>query len=164
MLRPGRFTPGKENRYPFYSRLCAPQDRSGPVRKILPLPGLDPRTVHTLQNRMPTLKSEKQLNAVLKLGVMSNLYSGQNFLTQLLSLKPPPPRLPRISLLILQFCASYYNQSADLDLTSHLSLSRLRQTLLHCGRYLMVQCLLFSVLRMNAIIDCCYPLVGCPTS
>ena len=31
---PGRFTPRKETRYPLYSRLGVPQDRSGQVRKI----------------------------------------------------------------------------------------------------------------------------------
>ena len=31
--RPGRFTPGKETRYPLYRRLGGPQDRSGRVRK-----------------------------------------------------------------------------------------------------------------------------------
>jgi hypothetical protein len=33
---PGRFTPGKVTRYPFYRRLCGPQDQSGRVRKVLP--------------------------------------------------------------------------------------------------------------------------------
>jgi hypothetical protein len=31
----GRFTPGKENRYPFYRRLGGPQSRSGRLRKNL---------------------------------------------------------------------------------------------------------------------------------
>ena len=31
--RPGRFTPGKETRYPIYRLLGGPQDRSGRVRK-----------------------------------------------------------------------------------------------------------------------------------
>jgi hypothetical protein len=43
--RPGRFTPGKETRYPFYSRLGGPQGRSGRLRKISPPPGFDPPTV-----------------------------------------------------------------------------------------------------------------------
>ena len=30
--RPGRFTPGKETRYPLYRRLCGPQGRSGRVQ------------------------------------------------------------------------------------------------------------------------------------
>jgi hypothetical protein len=34
--RPGRFTPGKETRYPLYRRLGRPQDQSGGVRKISP--------------------------------------------------------------------------------------------------------------------------------
>jgi hypothetical protein len=33
--RPGRFTPGKETRYPLYRRLGGPESRSGWVRKIL---------------------------------------------------------------------------------------------------------------------------------
>jgi rRNA maturation protein Nop10 len=44
--RPGRFTPGKESRYPLYRRLGWPQGRSGRVRKISLPPGFDLRTVH----------------------------------------------------------------------------------------------------------------------
>ena len=36
MPRPGRFTTGKETRYPLYKRLDGPQGRSGRVRKISP--------------------------------------------------------------------------------------------------------------------------------
>ena len=43
--RPGRFTPGKETRYPLYRRLGGHQSRSGRVRKISPPAGFDPRTV-----------------------------------------------------------------------------------------------------------------------
>jgi len=43
--RPGRFTPGKDTRCPFYRRLGGPQGRSGRVRKISHTPGFDPRTV-----------------------------------------------------------------------------------------------------------------------
>jgi len=42
--RPGRYTPGK-NRYPLYTRLGGFHGRSGRVRKSLPSPGFDPRTV-----------------------------------------------------------------------------------------------------------------------
>jgi hypothetical protein len=47
--RPGRFTPGKDTRYPQYSRLDGPRGRRGPVlKKSRSLPGFDPRTVfHT---------------------------------------------------------------------------------------------------------------------
>ena len=38
--RPGRFTPGKQSRYPLYRRLGGPQDRSGRVRKISTPPGI----------------------------------------------------------------------------------------------------------------------------
>ena len=38
--RPGRFTPGKETRYPLYRRLGGPQGRCGRVRKISPPPGM----------------------------------------------------------------------------------------------------------------------------
>jgi hypothetical protein len=40
---PGRFTPGKDTRYPFYRRVGGPQGRSGRARKISPPPGFDPR-------------------------------------------------------------------------------------------------------------------------
>jgi hypothetical protein len=43
--RPGRFTPGKETRYPLYRRLGGPQVRSGRLRKISLPQGFDPRTV-----------------------------------------------------------------------------------------------------------------------
>jgi hypothetical protein len=51
MPRPGRFTPGKETRYPFYRRLGGPQSRSGRVRKISPQLGFDPRTVQPVASR-----------------------------------------------------------------------------------------------------------------
>ena len=49
--RPGRFTPRKETRYPFYRKLGGPLGRSGRVRKIWPSPGFDPRTVHPVASR-----------------------------------------------------------------------------------------------------------------
>jgi hypothetical protein len=45
------FTPGKETRYPLYRRLCALQGLSGRVRKIVPPPGFDPRTVKAVASR-----------------------------------------------------------------------------------------------------------------
>ena len=51
MPRPGRFTPGKETRYPLYKRLRGPQGRSGPVPKISPLPEFDPRTFQHVASR-----------------------------------------------------------------------------------------------------------------
>ena len=45
---PRRFTPGKKARY---KRLGGPQGRSGPVRKISPPPGFDPRTVQLVASR-----------------------------------------------------------------------------------------------------------------
>ena len=46
--RLGRFlSPGKN----LYRRLDGPQDRSGQVRKILPPPGFDPRTVQPVASR-----------------------------------------------------------------------------------------------------------------
>jgi hypothetical protein len=47
----GRFTPGKETRYPLYRRLGGPQGRSERVRKISPPPGFDPRTVQPVTSR-----------------------------------------------------------------------------------------------------------------
>jgi hypothetical protein len=49
--RSGRFTPGKDNRYPFYRRLVGPQGRSGRVQKKSTPPGFDPRTVQPVANR-----------------------------------------------------------------------------------------------------------------
>ena len=48
---PGRFTPGKEIRYPFYRRLGWPQGLSGPVRKISPAPGFDLLTIQLISSR-----------------------------------------------------------------------------------------------------------------
>ena len=41
--RPGRSLRRGMTRYPLYRRLGGPQGRSGPVRKISPPPGFDPR-------------------------------------------------------------------------------------------------------------------------
>ena len=49
--RPGRFTPGKEIRYPLYRSLDGPQCRSGGVRKISPPPEFDPRTFQPVARR-----------------------------------------------------------------------------------------------------------------
>jgi len=47
---PAALPPGK-SRYPLYRGLGGPQGRSGRVRKILPPPGFDPRTVQPLASR-----------------------------------------------------------------------------------------------------------------
>jgi hypothetical protein len=43
-----RHDPAALPRRPLYRKLGGPQGRSGRVRKILPLPGFDPRTVQTV--------------------------------------------------------------------------------------------------------------------
>jgi hypothetical protein len=43
--RPGRSSPPEKTRNPLYRKLGGSQVRCGQVRKILPLPGFDPRTV-----------------------------------------------------------------------------------------------------------------------
>jgi hypothetical protein len=48
---PGHFNLRKGTRYTLYRRLSGPQERSGRVRKILPSPGLDPRTVQPVASR-----------------------------------------------------------------------------------------------------------------
>jgi len=48
--RPGRFTTGKEHRYPFYRRLGGPQNRSGWERKVSLQPGFDPRIINSVSN------------------------------------------------------------------------------------------------------------------
>ena len=47
-LRPGRFTPGKETRYPLYRRLVGRHGQSGRVRKISPPPGFEPQTTQSI--------------------------------------------------------------------------------------------------------------------
>ena len=49
--RSGRFTPGKETRYPLYRMLGGPHGRFGRVRKISPTPGLDFRTFQSVAKR-----------------------------------------------------------------------------------------------------------------
>ena len=49
--RPGRFTPGKETRYPLYRRLGRHQGRSEWMRKISPPPGFNPRNVQPITSR-----------------------------------------------------------------------------------------------------------------
>ena len=56
--RPGRFTSGKETRYPLYRRLGGPQGRSRRLRKISPPPGFDPLTVQPV----PTTLSRPTYN------------------------------------------------------------------------------------------------------
>jgi hypothetical protein len=48
---PGSSLPPGKNRYPLYTGLGGPRGRSGQVRKILPTPGFDPRTVQPLASR-----------------------------------------------------------------------------------------------------------------
>jgi len=43
--------PSGNTRYPLYRRLVGPQGRSGRLRKISPLQGFDPRTVHPVASR-----------------------------------------------------------------------------------------------------------------
>jgi len=50
-LLPGRFTPWKQTRYPFYRRMDGLQGSSGRVRKISLPSGFDPRTVQPLASR-----------------------------------------------------------------------------------------------------------------
>jgi hypothetical protein len=45
--RPGRFTPGKVRRYPFYRRLVGFREPSGQIQKISPTLGFKPWTVNT---------------------------------------------------------------------------------------------------------------------
>ena len=48
---PGRFTLGKETRYPLYRRLNDSQDGSGGMRKIYVPPGFDPRAAQPIVSR-----------------------------------------------------------------------------------------------------------------
>ena len=58
---PAALTPGK-TRYPLYRRLGGPQSRSGRVRKILPPPGFDPRTVQPVASRYTDRHSKNPLH------------------------------------------------------------------------------------------------------
>ena len=51
----GRFTPGKKTRHSLYMRLGGPQDRSGAVWKISPIPGFDPRTFQAVASLLSKL-------------------------------------------------------------------------------------------------------------
>ena len=56
--RLGRFTPGKETRYPLYRRLVGPQGRSVRVLKISPPPGFDLRTVQLSRLRTEVILAD----------------------------------------------------------------------------------------------------------
>jgi len=49
--RPDRFTPGKDTRYPVHMRPGGRDVQSGRVRKISPVSGFDPQTVHPVASR-----------------------------------------------------------------------------------------------------------------
>jgi hypothetical protein len=51
---PGRFTPGKETRYPLYRRLGGHQGRSARMGKISPPPGFHPRKSRPCRVAIPT--------------------------------------------------------------------------------------------------------------
>ena len=63
--RPGRFIPPGTTRYPLYRRLGGPQGRSGQVRKILPQPGFDPRTVQPVAIRYTDYATRPPVTTVL---------------------------------------------------------------------------------------------------
>jgi hypothetical protein len=48
---PGRFTSGKETRYPLYRWMGGPRSRYGRVREISPRPKFEPRTVQPVASR-----------------------------------------------------------------------------------------------------------------
>ena len=54
--RRGRFTPGKETRYPLNRRLGGPQGRSRRIRKISPTPGFELRTVQLVASPLSLYK------------------------------------------------------------------------------------------------------------
>jgi hypothetical protein len=66
--RPGRFLPPGKTRYPLYRRLGEPQGWSGQVRKILPPPGFDLRTIQPVASHytdyvtLPKSETKKHLN------------------------------------------------------------------------------------------------------
>jgi hypothetical protein len=70
-LLPGRFSSGKETRYPLYRRLCGPQGRSGRAWKISPLPGFDSRTVQPSRVAKPTALSLPAFPKILTVKITS---------------------------------------------------------------------------------------------
>jgi hypothetical protein len=63
----GRFSPGKETRYPLYRRLGAPQGPSEWVRKISHPPRFDSPTIHSVASRyndyaIPAHKHHEAIN------------------------------------------------------------------------------------------------------
>jgi hypothetical protein len=49
--RPGRFTPGEENRYQLHGRFGGPKGQYGQMRKISPPPAFDPRIALPVASR-----------------------------------------------------------------------------------------------------------------
>jgi hypothetical protein len=62
MPRPGRFIRGKDTCCPLYSRLVGLQGRSERVRKIVPWPGFDLRTVQNVASRYTDWDTQKTWN------------------------------------------------------------------------------------------------------
>jgi hypothetical protein len=71
---PGRFTPGKETRYPLYRRLGGPQGRSGRLRKLSPPPGFDPRTVQSVAIRYTDYAIPAHLYVVYTIYIVYTIY------------------------------------------------------------------------------------------
>ena len=77
--RPGRFTLGKEIRYPLYRSLGGPRGRSGQVRKISPSPAFDPRTVQPVARRCTNYATPAHLVTQTKPVVGFSLHSVYHF-------------------------------------------------------------------------------------
>ena len=67
---PGRFTPGKETRYPLYRRVDGPQDRA---RKMSPPPGFDRVTPHPVASRYSDWAIPDHLPGPAEVNVSSNI-------------------------------------------------------------------------------------------
>ena len=67
--RPGRFTPGKESRYPLSRRLSGPQDRSGRTWKISPPPESDLQTVQPVASGYKQRNNSRDIYASVGIAV-----------------------------------------------------------------------------------------------
>ena len=79
--RPGRFTPGKETRYPSYMRVGGGKGQSRRVQKISPTPGFYPRTVPPAASRCTDYATPAHTTNWCQISSSTTLFTSNNRIT-----------------------------------------------------------------------------------